>query len=392
MAVSCFAAYQAERYQHGATGQPSPVPWRYAELEARARQVLEAGPYWYVAGGAGEETLAANREAFQRYRLVPRVLRDVSTCQLSVRLFNTDLPAPLLLAPIGLQGIVHPDGELAAGRAAAALGIPFILSTLSSSPLEQVATALGDGPRWFQLYWPNDAALTQSLLRRAETAGYSVLVVTLDAKLLGWRTRDLEQGYLPLLTGQGLANYWTDPVFRARLKVPPEQDSAAAIRLWQQIFADPAQTWDQLAVLRGYTRLPMVLKGILHPEDARQAAALGIDGLIVSNHGGRQVDGAIGALDALPGIVAAVGHQMPILFDSGIRTGADIVKALALGARAVLLGRPYIWGLALAGEAGVREILQRVLAEVELTLGLAGYSQVSQLGPDALSHTGAPAW
>jgi len=196
----------------------------------------------------------------------------------------------------------------------------------------------------------------------------------------------LYPGALPLLTGQGLANYWTDPVFRARLKVPPEQDAAAAIRLWQQIFADPAQTWEQLAALRGYTRLPMVLKGILHPEDARQAAALGIDGLIVSNHGGRQVDGVIGALDALPGIVAAVGHQMPILFDSGIRTGADIVKALALGARAVLLGRPYIWGLALAGEAGVREILRRLLTEVELTLGLAGYSQVSQLGPEALSQ------
>lgn len=384
IAASRFAAYQAEIYQHDVTTPPSPVPWRYEALEARARQVLAAGPYGYIAGGAGEETLAANREAFRRYRLVPRVLRDVSTRSLSIRLFNTDLPAPLLLAPIGIQGIIHPDGELATARAAAALGIPLILSTLSSYPLEQVAATLGDSPRWFQLYWPNEAALTQSLLQRAETAGYSALVVTLDTKLLGWRPHDLEQRYLPLLTGQGLANYWTDPIFRAGLEAPPEQDPAAAIRHWQQVFADPAQTWDHLAALRQQTRLPILLKGILHPDDARQAVALGIDGLIVSNHGGRQVDGAIGALDALPGIVAAVGPQRPVLFDSGIRTGADIIKALALGAQAVLLGRPYIWGLALAGEAGVREVLQRLLAEFDLTLALAGYRQVSQLSPEAL--------
>ena len=384
IAGSHFAAYQAAIYQHDATTPPSPVPWRYEALEARARQVLAAGPYGYVAGGAGEETLAANREAFRRYRLVPRVLRDVSTRSLSSRLFDTDLPAPLLLAPIGIQGIIHPDGELATARAAAALGLPMILSTLSSYSLEQVAVVLGDSPRWFQLYWPNDAALTQSLLRRAETAGYSALVVTLDTKLLGWRPHDLEQRYLPLLSGQGLANYWTDPVFRAGLEVPPEQDPAAAIRCWQQVFADPAQTWDQLATLRQQTRLPILLKGILHPEDARQAVALGIDGLIVSNHGGRQVDGAIGALDALPDIMAAVGSQRPVLFDSGIRTGADIIKALALGAQAVLLGRPYLWGLALAGEAGVREVLQRLLAEFDLTLALAGYRQVSQLSAEAL--------
>ena len=382
--ANSFAAYQAELYQRDASTPPSPVPWRYDDLEARAGQVLAAGPYGYVAGGAGEETLAANREAFRHYRLVPRVLRDVSTRSLSIRLFNTDLPAPLLLAPIGIQGIIHPDGELATGRAAAALGLPLILSTLSSYSLEQVAAVLGDSPRWFQLYWPNDAVLTQSLLRRAEMAGYSALVVTLDTKLLGWRPHDLEQRYLPLLTGQGLANYWTDPVFRAGLEAPPEQDPAAAIRRWQQVFVDPAQTWDHLATLREQTRLPILLKGILHPDDARQAVALGIDGLIVSNHGGRQVDGAIGALDALPGIVSAIGRQRLVLFDSGIRTGADIIKALALGAQAVLLGRPYIWGLALAGEAGVREVLQRLLTEFDLTLALMGYNQVSQLSTDVL--------
>jgi isopentenyl diphosphate isomerase/L-lactate dehydrogenase-like FMN-dependent dehydrogenase len=385
-ATSRFVTYQFDVYLQGLAGQQSPLPLRYEDLEARARDVMEPGPFWYVAGGAGEDTLRANREAFRRYRIVPRMLRDVSGRDLSIRLLNTDLKVPLLLAPIGVQGVIHPDAEIAVARAAASLGIPLILSTLSSHPLEQVAEAMGKVPRWFQLYWPKDNELTKSLLTRAEAAGFSALVVTLDTKMLGWRTRELEQGYLPWLTGQGLANYFTDPVFRAALQVPPEQDQPAAITAWREVFTDPSQTWDDLASLREYTWLPIVLKGIQHPDDARLAAELGIDGIIVSNHGGRQVDGAIGALEALPAIVAAVGQRLPILFDSGIRTGADMFKALALGANAVLLGRPYIWGLALAGEAGVREVVQRLLADFDLTLGLAGYNSVHQLGPAALSQ------
>jgi isopentenyl diphosphate isomerase/L-lactate dehydrogenase-like FMN-dependent dehydrogenase len=385
-AASSFVTYQFDFYLQGLAGKQSLLPLRYEDLEARARDVVEPGPFWYVAGGAGEDTLRANREAFRRYRIVPRMLRDVSVRDLSIRLLNTDLKVPLLLAPIGVQGVIHPAAEIAVARAAASLGIPLILSTLSSHPLEQVAEAMGEVPRWFQLYWPKDGELTKSLLTRAEAAGFSALVVTLDTKMLGWRVRDLEQGYLPLLTGQGLANYFTDPVFRAALKVPPEQDRQAAIMAWREVFTDPSQTWDDLASLREHTRLPIVLKGIQHPDDARLAAELGIDGIIVSNHGGRQVDGAIGALEALPAIVAAVGQRLPILFDSGIRTGADMVKALALGANAVLLGRPYIWGLALAGEAGVCEVVQRLLADFDLTLGLAGYNSVHQLGPAALSQ------
>jgi isopentenyl diphosphate isomerase/L-lactate dehydrogenase-like FMN-dependent dehydrogenase len=385
-AASSFVTYQFDFYLQGLAGKQSLLPLRYEDLEARARDVVEPGPFWYVAGGAGEDTLRANREAFRRYRIVPRMLRDVSVRDLSIRLLNTDLKVPLLLAPIGVQGVIHPAAEIAVARAAASLGIPLILSTLSSHPLEQVAEAMGEVPRWFQLYWPKDGELTKSLLTRAESAGFSALVVTLDTKMLGWRVRDLEQGYLPLLTGQGLANYFTDPVFRAALKVPPEQDRQAAIMAWREVFTDPSQTWDDLASLREHTRLPIVLKGIQHPDDARLAAELGIDGIIVSNHGGRQVDGAIGALEALPAIVAAVGQRLPILFDSGIRTGADMVKALALGANAVLLGRPYIWGLALAGEAGVCEVVQRLLADFDLTLGLAGYNSVHQLGPAALSQ------
>ena len=385
-AASSFVTYQFDFYLQGLAGKQSPLPLCYEDLEARARDVVEPGPFWYVAGGAGEDTLRANREAFRRYRIVPRMLRDVSVRDLSIRLLNTDLKAPLLLAPIGVQGVIHPDAEIAVARAAASLDIPIILSTLSSHPLEQVAEAMGEVPRWFQLYWPKDGELTKSLLTRAEAAGFSALVVTLDTKMLGWRARDLEQGYLPFFTGQGLANYFTDPVFRAALKVPPEQDQRTAIMAWREVFTDPSQTWDDLASLREHTRLPIVLKGIQHPDDARLAAELGIDGIIVSNHGGRQVDGAIGALEALPAIVAAVGQQLPILFDSGIRTGADMVKALALGANAVLLGRPYIWGLALAGEAGVREVVQCLLADFDLTLGLAGYNSVHQLGPAALSQ------
>ncbi len=364
---------QLQIYLNGLAGEKPPFPIAMDALEARAREVLRPEVAAYLFGGAGgEETIQANREAFRRWRLVPRMLREVGQRDLSVELLGRRLPAPVLLAPIGVQGILHPEGERAVARAAAAVGVPFVLSTVSSASLEAVAEVMGDAPRWFQLYWGRDPELTRSLIHRAEAAGYEALVVTLDTTLLAWREQDLAHAYLPFLQGEGLANYFSDPVFRSRLEASPEANPTAAILTFARVFSNPDLTWDDLAVLKENTRLPILLKGILHPDDARRAAEAGMDGVIVSNHGGRQVDGAIAALDALPMIVEAVGDRLPVLFDSGIRRAADVLKAMALGARAVLLGRPYACGLAVGGEAGVRFVLENLLAELDLALGLLG--------------------
>jgi lactate 2-monooxygenase len=376
---------QMEIYTGALSGAHLSAPLPLAQLEQKAKEVLDAAAYDYVAGGAGgERTMAANLAAFDKWEIVPRMLRDISQRDLSVEVLGARLPAPVLLAPVGVQGIVHSDAELASGRAAASLGVPFTLSTLSSRSMEEVAQAMGEGQRWFQLYWGKDPELTASMLARAEKAGYSALVVTLDTQILGWRPRDLERQYLPFLAGQGLANYFSDPVFCARLAKPPEADPMAAILLWSKVISNTALTWDDLGWLRAQTRLPVLLKGILHPEDARRAIDSGVQGVIVSNHGGRQVDGAIAALDALPGVVHVAGRSMPVLFDSGIRHGADAIKALALGAKAVLLGRPYMWGLGVAGEMGVRDVLLNFLADLDLTMGLSGCRACADLDAELL--------
>jgi lactate 2-monooxygenase len=381
-----FANFQNEIYAGGLIEQRPGLPVSVADLEERAREALSAEAFGYVAGGAGSErTMRANLQAFERWEIVPRMLRDVSVRDLSTSVLGTALPAPVMLAPVGVQSIVHPEGELAVGRAAASQGVPVILSTAASHTLEEVAEAMGQASRWFQLYWPKDRDLASSFLGRAEQAGFGAIVVTLDTWLLGWRPRDLQHAYLPFLKGEGVANYFSDPVFRAALEKAPEQDPGPAIGHWANQFANPSVTWADLAWLRDQTRLPIVLKGILHPEDGRRAVQEGVDGLIVSNHGGRQVDGAIGALDALPEVREAVG-DLPVLFDSGIRTGADVLKALALGADAVCLGRPYIWGLALEGRPGVEGVLRCLFAELDLTLALSGYSAISQLDRSSLNR------
>src|SRR3712207_4940103 len=368
-AAAPFGNYQYDIYLRGLAGEVPRHPIDWAQLEAAAEAAMEPGARGYVFGGAGtEDTQRENLDAFRRWRIVPRMLRDISERDLRTTVLNTQLAAPIVLAPVGVQSIIHPDGELAVARAAAATGTGMIASTASSYTLEDIAAAGAGAPRWFQLYWPRGEELAASFVRRAEAAGYEALVVTLDTWLLAWRPRDLQTAYLPFLKSIGIANYLADPVFRAALAVPPEEDPQGAVNHFVGVFSNPAVTWDDVSVLRETTSMPILLKGILHPDDAREARERGVDGIVVSNHGGRQVDGALAALDALPGIVDAVGDDLPIVADSGIRSGADVVKALALGADAAGIGRPFLWGLAVDGEEGVQHVLRNLLAEIGLTL------------------------
>jgi isopentenyl diphosphate isomerase/L-lactate dehydrogenase-like FMN-dependent dehydrogenase len=361
------------------------LPVSVAELEAAALDAMDPNAVAYVFAGAGtEETMRANREAFRRWRIAPRMLRDVSTRDLSTTVLDAEMAAPVMLAPVGAQKINHADGELATARAAAAMELPIVVSSVSAYSLEEVAEAGGESTRWFQLYWAADDEIAKSFVERAEAAGYSAIVLTVDAFMLGWKPRDLQQAWAPFLHQIGIANYLADPVFCSRLDKPPEEDPGQAIGLFVGQFANPTLTWERLEWLRSITSLPVLIKGILRADDARRAAEREIDGIIVSNHGGRQVDGSVGSLDVLPGIVEEVGDRMTVLFDSGIRSGSDMLKALALGANAVLVGRPYIWGLALGGQEGIETVLRMLLAEFDMSLALSGYTKPSELDRDAL--------
>ena len=410
---------QTAVYLAGASGTRQRVPFGFAELERRAGRKMSREAFAYVAGGAGaEQTMRLNREAFERWAIVPRMLRDVSVRDTSVELFGQRLPGPFLLAPIGVLEMAHREADVAVVRAAASEGVPMIFSSQASRPMEDCAAAMGESPRWFQLYWSTSNDVVASFAARAERCGCEAIVITLDTTMLGWRTRDLDLAYLPFMRGKGIAQYTSDPVFRESLgSVDPglggpvtpaalltllqitraypgrffanlrSRLPRAAVRQFVGTYSRPSLAWDDLVFLRERTSLPILLKGILHPEDARRAVELGLDGIVVSNHGGRQLDGAIASLDALPPIVDAVAGRVPVLLDSGIRTGADAFKALALGAKAVLIGRPYVYGLALAGEDGVREVIQNFLADFDLTLGLAGCNSVAGISAEALVRT-----
>lgn len=400
---------QQEIYLGRLAGRQARVPVASQALEDAARRTLRAESWAYLAGGAGREaTMEANRRALDRCRIVPRVLRDVDQRDLSIELFGRRLPTPLLLAPIGVLELAHEDADLAVARAAARHHVPFIFSSQASHPMEATAGAMGAAPRWFQLYWSRSDELVKSFVTRAEQCGCDAIVLTLDTTMLGWRPRDLDRASLPFLQGRGIAQYTSDPVFREQLRnVVPRRDAAItlhavatalgqmrrypgllakfsraprlAVQHFLATYSRPSLRWEDLPTLRSMTSLPIVLKGVLHKDDAARAVNEGIDGLIVSNHGGRQVDGAIGALDALPSIVEAVGGRVPVLFDSGVRGGADVFKALALGATAVCLGRSYAYGLAIAGEYGVDEVVANVLAELDLTMGLSGCASVAEI-------------
>jgi lactate 2-monooxygenase len=358
----------------------SPWPIAPEEWEARAAEMLEQGPFDYIAGGAGSEsTMRANLEAFERRRLRPRMLRGNRERDLSVAVLGTPSPAPFLLAPVGVLSIAHEDGELAVARASAATGVPMILSSAASHSVEQVAEAMGDAARWFQLYWVNDREVAASLVGRAEASGYGAVVVTVDTPMLGWRERDLSKAYLPFLTGEGCAQFFSDPVFRSRLERPPEEDIRAAAAAMLATFPNLGLIWEDLDWLRGQTDLPLLVKGVLAGEDATLAFEHGADGVVVSNHGGRQVDGSVAALDALVEVRGAVGADAVVLMDGGIRRGADVLKALALGADAILLGRPYAYGLAVGGQEGVEAVIKHLIADIDLTLALLGAQSAGSL-------------
>ncbi|TSE00790.1 alpha-hydroxy-acid oxidizing protein [Skermania sp. ID1734] len=381
-----FSDYQLGIYAQGMFGNVVPeVTTDLAALEIKAAQVLSEEALGYIVPSAGSgATARANREAFDDWRIVPRMLRGAPQRDLSCTILGTTMPAPIMLAPVGVQTLAHPEGELASARAAAALELPYIHSTQAAHSFEQVAEAAGEAPRWYQLYWPTDESVCLSFLQRARENGYSALVLTLDTTLLGWRPKDLDRGFLPFLVGQGIANYLTDPAFQAGLAKPVEDDPIAAAMHWAQMFPNPGLSWSQLGFLRANWDGPIVLKGICSVADAELAVEHGMDGIVVSNHGGRQVDGARASLAALPAIAAAVGDHLTVLFDSGVRTGADVFKALALGAQAVLIGRPFLYGLALAGQAGVEHVLRSLLAELDLTLALSGYASHRELTPESL--------
>ena len=421
MSVGIGRERQFEVYVGGARGVYPSVPVSFERLEGAARKAMSPEGYAYVAGGAGtEETMRENRAAFERWRIVPRMLRDVSTRDTAVEVLGTTFPSPFALCPIGVLEMAHREADVAVARAAAAEGIPFVFSNQASRPMEETARAMGDSPRWFQLYWSTSNDLVASLVSRAESCGCSAIVLTLDTTMLGWRIRDLDLAYLPFLRGKGIAQYTSDPVFVEALQETLRQEAPpagritlaaigtllrqagsypgsrlanvrsgiarAAVRRFVETYSRPSLSWDDLGFLRERTRLPILLKGILHPADAGAAVEHGMDGIVVSNHGGRQVDGAIATMDALPAVVEAVAGRVPVVLDSGIRSGADVFRALALGASAVGLGRPYVWGLAAGGEDGVREVIRNMRADFDLTMGLAGVASVRDIGPDNVTR------
>jgi lactate 2-monooxygenase len=386
---------------------------------------MSAEAWAYVHGSSGiESTAEANADAFDAWRIVPRVLRDVSARDLGVTLFGHRYATPLLAAPVGVLELVDDDADLAIARAAAGLGVPTVLSSQASIPMERVAAEGGGGPLWFQLYWSSSDELVESFVSRAERIGAQAIVVTLDTQMLGWRPRDLDRAFLPFIRGMGIAQYTSDPVFQRlvaarvaaradgtaspaeKVRVTPTAirtlvgmtrrypgpfganlrsgDPRVAVETFLDVFSRSNLQWSDLAFLRERTKLPILLKGIQHPDDARQALDSGVDGIVVSNHAGRQIDGAVGSLDTLPGIVEAVGGRAPVLFDSGVRTGADVFRALALGAAAVLVGRPWVYGMAIAGEEGAGEALRNLLAEFDLVLGLSGHRSIGELTPEVL--------
>ena len=413
---------QTTIYRGGVSGVRPKVPTDATQLEERARRKMRRDSFAYVAAGAGTgDSVQGNRRALDSWRIVPRMLRDVSERDTSIELFGRRHRVPFLLAPIGVLELAHRDADRAVARAARETGVGMVMSSQASTPMEDIARLLGDDPRWFQLYWSTSDELVESFVSRAERCGAEAIVVTLDTTMLGWRPYDLDLAFLPFLHGKGIAQYTSDPVFRRLIaedsgERPPDQEpkptlqalrtlvqvarsypdgfvrglrtglARAGVQHFVRIYSRPSLTWDDLPFLRERTKLPILLKGILHPDDARRALDAGMDGIVVSNHGGRQIDGSIATVEALPAIAEAIGDRIPVILDSGVRGGADVFRALALGASAVLIGRPYVYGLGIAGQDGVEEVIRNFVADFDLTMGLAGCRSVGEIGRESLTR------
>ncbi|WP_246497912.1 alpha-hydroxy-acid oxidizing protein [Natronoglycomyces albus] len=423
-AVPLGRAVQSRIYREGLSGRRQAAPTNPVALQNAAKKAVDARSWGYIQGAAGaERTASANVASFSKRRIIPRMLRDVSDRNLRSTAIGIDFPTPLLLSPIGVLEVAHPDADLAAARAARATGTPMTVSSQASVPMEAIAEELGDTPWIFQLYWSRNDDLALSFVRRAEKAGASAIAVTVDTHMLGWRTRDLDHGFLPFAHGMGIAQYTSDPVFqdlvdRRVAEVKPQETPRptpqamralmtmakrypgnfrenlrspyprAAVETFQEEFSRPDLTWSDLSFLREHTRLPIILKGIQHPDDARQALDSGVDAIWVSNHGGRQLDGAIASIDALPGVAKVVDSAVPVIFDSGVRSGADVFRSLALGADIVGLGRSYTYGLAVGGAEGATAVLDGFNAELDITMGLAGVSDVENITAECLTDAG----
>lgn len=360
-------------------------PISHKDWLLRAKEILDSAPFDYVESGAGTEaTLGRNQLAFSLWQIQPKLLQDVSSRDLSVPLFGRHLKHPVMLAPVGNQSIVNPDADLASARAARETKTPYTVSTVSSVSLEEIAVELGDAPKFFQLYWTKDIDITESLVQRAEKSGYDAIFLTIDTPVFGRREKDLTNDYDPLGQGHGVANFFSDPVFRREFGDNPEENANRAMEYVTEIIDEPELKWEDLVFLREKTKLPIVLKGVLHPDDAVSAVKAGIDGIVVSNHGGRQLDGSVATMEVLPEIRQAVPAEFPILLDSGIRSGADVIKAIALGANAVLVGRPYVYGLAVGGYPGVKKVIENMLDDIDTTLAVGGRSSIRELDSSLL--------
>ena len=409
---------QTEIFLGSLRGKNKTIPVSFDKLRTIAKKKMSKEAYAYIDGAAGREiTKKSNRSDFNQWKIVPSMLNDVSTCNTEISLFGRHYPVPFLLAPIGVLDMAHPEADLAVAKASAAEDIPFIFSSQASVDMETCSSVMGNSPRWFQLYWSTSDDLVESFVRRAESCGCEAIVLTLDTTMLGWRPRDLDLNYLPFLRGRGIAQYTSDPVFRELMKTslgdadePPKltwesikalikmaqnypggfwgnllsDDPRRAVKTFIECYSRPSLTWEDLSFLRSLTDLPILLKGILNANDARKAIERDMDGIIVSNHGGRQVDGAVSAIEVLPDIAEEINGDIPLLMDSGIRSGSDMFKAIALGADAVLLGRPYTYALAIAGKQGVQEIIQNYPADFELTMTLSGCKSVHEINANRL--------
>lgn len=393
-------------------GPPALGTLLFSEIERKAKEALREDAYLYVSSGAGTyKTLHDNIRAFERWKIVPRMFVDTTITDCETTIFGIKLPAPIFIGPMGAQGLVHPDGELATARAAGKLRIPMVLSTPSTRSMESVAEANGPNSiRWFQLYWPRSDDITISLLKRAKANGYSALVVTLDTNINGWRTNDLARAYAPAMHARGSQNFMSDPAFMARHGLEPihyqppypydpaaidqgikdgdelaTRDLTLGVAYLQEAHSGVCKTWKDLQFIKEHWDGLIVLKGIQTIQDAKKAVEVGANGIVVSNHGGRQIDGALPSVYALEKICsdpsirrAQSSGQFTVFFDSGIRNGSHVFKALALGAQAVFVARPVILSLAVGGQVGVEEVLRSILAELEISMGLAGFSKVSE--------------